>query len=386
MTGVAGTSDYTIGRNIKAPRYFWKMVCYREHRSRQTHVVLWVGDNTPRDVETDDMKRLTLTPRSQQDLNALDASLLTTYNPWLAGGLQMRENFVMMVRYPMMHECQRAMTLPQDEIVKWKSHFSVFDNEMKDRRRKKRAIRKEGAYCSRSQLADMLAFSHNFANADEDDDDYHDDDGDDEEESTNRDDKSSNDEENEIKKSGDGENEISAENDESGEQISTKEDDLIDDTPDIPASNCDKKIVGYYPSWSKVPVSIALLSKFTHIIFAFFEMKSDGTVGIGNPDHSSAQTLSDTEVEATSRSNLKRLLDAKANLPNLKVTFAVGGWENSQYFSSMAANIKLKQNFIASVLRTIDEFEFDGVDIDWEYPVKGGAQVGIPEVSSCLIF
>lgn len=110
-------------------------------------------------------------------------------------------------------------------------------------------------------------------------------------------------------------------------------------------------------------------------------MKSDGTVGIGNPDHSSAQTSTDAEVEEAARSNLESLMKNKAEIPGLKVTFAVGGWENSQYFSSMAADLKLKQNFLASVLRTIDEYDFDGVDIDWEYPVTGGAHEGNPQVS-----
>lgn len=110
-------------------------------------------------------------------------------------------------------------------------------------------------------------------------------------------------------------------------------------------------------------------------------MKSDGAVGIGNPDHSSAQTQTDDEVTQQAMSNLKSLMRSKAKIPGLKVTFAVGGWENSQYFSSMAANSNLKQNFIASVLKTIDEYDFDGVDIDWEYPVTGGAHEGIRQVS-----
>lgn len=343
-TGIAGTTDYKIGRGIQAPKYFWKMVCYREQKSKQTYVALWVGDNEPLGEETQAMKRFTLTPRSQKDLTQFNAGLLTFHNPW-DGVLKMTENFAMMARYPtMMIECRAALNLPNEEVVKWKSHFSIFDGDDSSRRTKRAA--KEGAFCSRSQLDDILA-SFGFDNDDSEDGDD-DDDTDSEEESGSDDEEDDEDEDFEI--------------------------------PDIPASDCDKRIVGYYTSWSKAPVSTSLFSKFTHIIFAFFEMKSDGTVGIGNPDHSNAQTLGDAEVEAQARANLKTLMRAKANLPDLKVSFAVGGWENSQYFSAMAADTKLKQNFLASVLKTIDEYGFDGVDIDWEYPVKGGAHVGIPQV------
>lgn len=114
-------------------------------------------------------------------------------------------------------------------------------------------------------------------------------------------------------------------------------------------------------------------------------MRADGTVGIGNPDHSSAQTSTDAAVAELAKSNLESLMRNKAKVPGLKVTFAVGGWENSQYFSSMAADAKLKQNFLVSVLKTIDEYDFDGVDIDWEYPVTGGAHEGIPQVSFIIL-
>lgn len=351
-TGIAGDSDYTIGRGIRAPKYFWKMVCYREQKSKQTYVALWVGNNEPADEETNERKRFTLTPRSQTDLNKFDSGALIFRNPW-DGVLRMRENFALMARYPtIMFDCKTAANLPEEEVEKWKSHFKIFDND-DDLRRMTRATKsKEGAFCSRSQLDDLLASAF-------DDDDVIED-----------------------SEEGEDEDEASSSENESDDEDDDGEDDEEDfDIPDIPASDCGKRIVGYYPSWTKVPVSTSLFSKFTHIIFAFLEMKSDGTVGIGNPDHSSAQTLGDAEVEATARANLRTLMEAKANLPDLKVSFAVGGWENSQYFSAMAADTRLKQNFIASVLRTMDEYGFDGVDIDWEYPVKGGAHEGIAQVS-----
>ena len=52
--------------------------------------------------------------------------------------------------------------------------------------------------------------------------------------------------------------------------------------------------------------------------------------------------------------------------------------ENSQYFSSVVANPATSKNFIANILKIIKEYNLDGADIDWEYPVKGGDKDGTP--------
>ena len=37
-------------------------------------------------------------------------------------------------------------------------------------------------------------------------------------------------------------------------------------------------------------------------------------------------------------------------------------------FSKMVSDIKSRDTFVESVLDFCDAFDFDGVDIDWEYP------------------
>lgn len=36
-----------------------------------------------------------------------------------------------------------------------------------------------------------------------------------------------------------------------------------------------------------------------------------------------------------------------------------------------------RQSFIDNIVKFIAEYRLDGVDIDWEYPVKGGAVNGV---------
>lgn len=47
---------------------------------------------------------------------------------------------------------------------------------------------------------------------------------------------------------------------------------------------------------------------------------------------------------------------------------ACGGWGGSDGFSDMAASAEDRQKFVASVIRFIQDYKLDGLDIDWEYP------------------
>ncbi|KAF4519355.1 hypothetical protein B566_EDAN011361 [Ephemera danica] len=72
----------------------------------------------------------------------------------------------------------------------------------------------------------------------------------------------------------------------------------------------------------------------------------------------------------------KKLTGLKNRFPHLKVTLAVGGWnEGSKNYSIMAADPKLRQNFVQSVVSTLMKHNFDGFDLDWEFPgSRGGSK------------
>lgn len=84
-----------------------------------------------------------------------------------------------------------------------------------------------------------------------------------------------------------------------------------------------------------------------------------------------------------SRQRLKELMIARrvhiAKGLDFKVSFAIGGWEDSKYFSHVLRRPDLRNVFIAEIQKMLTQYDFDGVDIDWEYPVTGGAVQGIPE-------
>ena len=65
----------------------------------------------------------------------------------------------------------------------------------------------------------------------------------------------------------------------------------------------------------------------------------------------------------------KKATDLKYAYPKLKVTLAIGGWnEGSKKYSEMAADPNKRKIFTASVVSFLQEHNFDGLDLDWEYP------------------
>jgi len=88
------------------------------------------------------------------------------------------------------------------------------------------------------------------------------------------------------------------------------------------------------------------------------------------------------------RGTFHQLQELKKKFPKLKIIISLGGWTNSEGFSDAA----LPANMHDFVHSCIDIFIngnfasgihaagiFDGIDIDWEYPVDGGLIPGRPE-------
>ena len=69
-----------------------------------------------------------------------------------------------------------------------------------------------------------------------------------------------------------------------------------------------------------------------------------------------------------------RLNALKRQNANLKLLLAVGGWSHgSLKFSWMVSSRENRTEFIASALDFLRRHDFDGLDIDWEYPAGRGS-------------
>ncbi|KXK59987.1 glycoside hydrolase family 18 [Micromonospora rosaria] len=116
------------------------------------------------------------------------------------------------------------------------------------------------------------------------------------------------------------------------------------------------KSVGYMPSWSGT-VNTVQYSKLTHINYAFVLPNSNGTLRpVENPGKLSS-------------------LVSLARANNVKVSIAIGGWNNGDdsAFEALAANASTRTTFVNSVVAFVDQYGLDGVDMDWEYPDPGAS-------------
>ncbi len=112
------------------------------------------------------------------------------------------------------------------------------------------------------------------------------------------------------------------------------------------------KVVGYLPTWAG-SVSNIQFSKLTHVNYAFLIPTSTGGY---------------QPIENASK--LQSLVTA-AHANGVKVLVSVGGGGGGNGFHSIVANSTYRTNFANNMLALANQYNLDGIDIDWEYPADG---------------
>ncbi|KAF2743763.1 glycoside hydrolase family 18 protein [Sporormia fimetaria CBS 119925] len=132
-------------------------------------------------------------------------------------------------------------------------------------------------------------------------------------------------------------------------------------------SSGNSRIIGYYEGWARnrpcnvfwpeqIPVGL-----YTHINFAFATI---------DPQTFKVGFSSENDVNL-----IQRLMLLKDKDPDLKIFIAIGGWTfndpgpTARVFSDLAASTPRQKAFTESLLSFMSTYGFDGIDLDWEYPV-----------------
>lgn len=124
-----------------------------------------------------------------------------------------------------------------------------------------------------------------------------------------------------------------------------------------PASaNAPRVLAAYYTG--DVPVSSLPANVLTDVIYAF------GEPGAGNICHQPGQS----QIKIFSQ-----LRSLRAHHPHLRLLLSIGGWGEAPQYSDAALTPNSRAAFTRScIAQYVVREGFDGIDIDWEFPVHGG--------------
>lgn len=137
--------------------------------------------------------------------------------------------------------------------------------------------------------------------------------------------------------------------------------------------------VAYFTSWGgyqrAVEVGDINPSLLTHINFAFANLSADGTITVGDPWIDTQKPYGDDTWETELRGHFGQLIKLKQQHPHIKTLISIGGWTWSENFSDVAASDSLIKACAKSAVDFVVKYNFDGVDLDWEFPVQGGKNI-----------
>lgn len=111
-------------------------------------------------------------------------------------------------------------------------------------------------------------------------------------------------------------------------------------------------VVGYFPSYRNPADVPDVKFRMTNVvIYAFFTVNAGGTLDVVSPSTLSAV-----------------ITKARANNAKIFVGINDGSGDGKTNFRNMASTASGRNNFTKDVMNKVRQYNFDGVDMDWEFP------------------
>ncbi|XP_045032760.1 probable chitinase 10 isoform X2 [Daphnia magna] len=170
-------------------------------------------------------------------------------------------------------------------------------------------------------------------------------------------------------------------------KVSTKKPQLL--LPTIPnaapINGSNAKTICYYTSWSANRPGLGRFTPedvnvelCTHLVYAFGALK-DYRLSLVGGDSNIKQNVDSGNRKPRQRVNVAvegdamdvhaRIQNLRTKNPDLKIILAIGGWAvGSGPFKDLTSNIFRMNQFVYDSTEFLRANNFDGLDIDWEYP------------------
>jgi len=136
-----------------------------------------------------------------------------------------------------------------------------------------------------------------------------------------------------------------------------------------------KEIIAYFPSWQMykrngcVVPEVLDYSRYTILNYSFYSPDKEANIEGTDPwaDTILLKGRIDWSKPQPAYYPNSSLVDY-AHLYGVKVMVSIGGWTLSDNFPLIAADPKKRGHFAQECVRLLKHYQFDGIDIDWEYP------------------
>jgi chitinase len=123
------------------------------------------------------------------------------------------------------------------------------------------------------------------------------------------------------------------------------------------------QIAAYYDGG--MPVSQIPAARINDLIYAFGEPNDAGVC---------------TPPTAAQSGTFAALRELRRRHPGLRLIVSIGGWDAAPQYSDIALTGRSRSRFVASCIRAFLSGQgFDGIDLDWEFPVHGGMNRSRPQ-------